>query len=318
MCHQKSGSVTGWMAAISSVRKMAMVKKCGRSSHWTARLSHRSGPGWSGNGAGERARVANLQDEGNEPAGVPSVGLVLRVGAPEHPLLEMGADDLGGDEKGEHHHVQAEQGWQHQAEAGDDLSQVDRMAGQLVGSGGHQAARLRHDAEASPEIAERVQRPDDAAREAHVAAGQYPDVGTALLARDEKESVEDEAADERGRDGHRVVIASDGPAAHRIDHHQKAKEGQGENSVEEIHRLGPVQGAVERVLDAGVGQLTLNGYQEAKDADGQRPSDDEGRPVIHLVWRFSVNSSIFLLSLGRQTGLLTESNAVFRSPSSPI
>src|SRR3989442_15175795 len=115
MCHQKSGSATGWMAAISIVRKMAMVKKCGRSSHRTARLRHRSAPGWSGNGAGERARVANLQDEGDQPVGLPGVGLVLRVGASEHSFLEIGADQLSSEEDGEHHRMQAEQGWQHQA-----------------------------------------------------------------------------------------------------------------------------------------------------------------------------------------------------------
>src|SRR5260370_22770401 len=93
-CHQKSGSVTGWMAAISIVRKMAMVKKCGRSSQRTARLSHRSGPGGGGNGAGGRARVASLQDKGEQAVGVAGVGLVLRVGAPEHPFLEIGADQL--------------------------------------------------------------------------------------------------------------------------------------------------------------------------------------------------------------------------------
>src|SRR3977135_1796931 len=75
MCHQKSGSVTGWMAAIVIVRKMAMVKKCGRSSQRMARLSPPFGPGWSGDGAGERARVANLQDEGEEPARPPGGGL---------------------------------------------------------------------------------------------------------------------------------------------------------------------------------------------------------------------------------------------------
>src|SRR4030081_83740 len=130
MCHQKSGSVTGWTAAISIVRKMARVKKWGRSSQCTARLSHRSGPGWSCDGSGERARVANLQDEGDEPARAPRVGLVLRVGAPEHPFLEIGAEDLRAEEDSEHHRVQAEQRWQHQAQAGDDLSQVDRMAGE--------------------------------------------------------------------------------------------------------------------------------------------------------------------------------------------
>jgi hypothetical protein len=45
------------MAAISIVRKMAMVKKWGRSSQRTARLK---GPGSSGSGAAERARLANL------------------------------------------------------------------------------------------------------------------------------------------------------------------------------------------------------------------------------------------------------------------
>src|SRR3982074_3707688 len=110
MCHQKSGSVTGWTAAISIVRKMAMVKKWGRSSQRTARLSHRSGPGWSGDGAGERARGANLQDEGDEPARPPGVGLVLRVGAPEHPFLEIGADDLSAEEEGETDREQGEEG----------------------------------------------------------------------------------------------------------------------------------------------------------------------------------------------------------------
>src|ERR1700730_10227739 len=170
-CHQKSGSVTGWMAAMSIVRKMAIVKRCGRSSQRTARLSHRSGPGWNGDGAGERARVANLQDEGDEPAGVPGVGLVLRVGAAQHPFLEVGADHLGAEKDGEHHGVQAEQGWQHQAGAGDDLSQVDGVAGEPVGTAGHQPPRLGHDAEAPAKIAQRLEGPDDATGEAHVAAG---------------------------------------------------------------------------------------------------------------------------------------------------
>ena len=38
--------------------------------------------------------------------------------------------------------------------------------------------------------------------------------------------------------------------------------------VRRVHRLRPVQVAVERVLDARGGQLRLNGHQEAKDADG--------------------------------------------------
>src|SRR6202022_879143 len=100
--------------------------------------------------------------------------------------------------------------------------------------------------------------------------------------------------------------------------HQESEKGEGEDSVEQVHRLRPVQVALECVLDARDGQLRLNGHQEAKDADGERPADDEGRPVIHLVWRFSVNSPIFLLSWGRQTGLQPESGTVFRSPSSPI
>src|SRR5438128_6976288 len=76
-CHQKSGSVTGWMAAISIVTKMAMVKKWGRSSQRTARLSQRSGPCSAGDGAAERGRLANLlDDEGDEPAGVPGIRLV--------------------------------------------------------------------------------------------------------------------------------------------------------------------------------------------------------------------------------------------------
>src|ERR1700730_518801 len=191
-CHQKSGSVTGWMAAISIVRKMAIVNKCGRSSQRTARLSHRSGPGWSGDGAGERARVANLQDEGDEPAGVAGGGLVLRVGAAQHPFLEMGADHLGGEEDGKHHRVQAEQGRKHQSEAGDDLPQVDRVAGEPVRTGGHQSARLRHDTESPSQVAQRVERPGNAAREAHVAFGQHPDVAAAGLARNEEEPIEDE------------------------------------------------------------------------------------------------------------------------------
>src|SRR5439155_24182830 len=107
MCHQKSGSVTGWMAATSIVRKMAMVKKCGRSSQRMARLSHRSGPGWIGKGASERARVANLQDEGDEPAGAPGIGLVLRVGGAQHPFLEIGAGQLRPEKHHEQHGVQA-------------------------------------------------------------------------------------------------------------------------------------------------------------------------------------------------------------------
>src|SRR6266702_6999668 len=120
------------MAATSMVRKMAMVKKCGRSSQRMAWLSHRSGPGWIGNGASERASVANLQDEGDEPAGAPGIGLVLRVRAAQHPLLEIGAGQLRPEKHHEHHGVQAEHGWQHETEAGEDLSQIDRMPGQHV------------------------------------------------------------------------------------------------------------------------------------------------------------------------------------------
>src|SRR6266571_7275440 len=130
------------MAAISMVRKMAMVKKCGRSSQRMARLSHRSGPGWSGDGALERARVANLQDEGDEPAGAPGIGLVLRVRAAQDPLREIGAGQLRAEKHGEDHRVQADDGRQHEAEAGEDLSQVDRVPSQPVRTAGHQAPRL--------------------------------------------------------------------------------------------------------------------------------------------------------------------------------
>src|SRR5919205_1747690 len=97
-CHQKSGSVTGCTAAISMVTKMAMAKKCGRSSQRTARLSQPSGPGSDDNGAAERARVANLQDEGNEPRRVPGVRLVGRISRAQHPLFEAGAEQLGANE----------------------------------------------------------------------------------------------------------------------------------------------------------------------------------------------------------------------------
>src|SRR2546423_12418640 len=98
------------MAATSIVRKMAMVKKCGRSSQRMARLSQRSGPGWIGNGASERARVANLQDEGDEPAGGPGIGLVLRGGGAQHPLLQIGAGPLRAAKKPQHHRAQAAHG----------------------------------------------------------------------------------------------------------------------------------------------------------------------------------------------------------------
>src|SRR3989442_6215689 len=98
------------MVAISIVRKMAMVKKCGRSSQRMARLSHRSGPGCSGNGSWERARVANLQDEGDEPAGAPGIGLVLRVSAPQHPFLVIGAGQLRAEKNREHHSLQSHDG----------------------------------------------------------------------------------------------------------------------------------------------------------------------------------------------------------------
>src|ERR1700736_6846525 len=97
------------MAAISIVRKMAMVNKWERSSQRTARLSHWSRPGGSGDGAAERARVANLQDEGDQPAGVPCIRLVLGIGAPQHPFLEIGARQLSAEEDGEPHRRQAEQ-----------------------------------------------------------------------------------------------------------------------------------------------------------------------------------------------------------------
>src|SRR3989442_2668358 len=98
------------MAAISIVRKMAMVKKCGRSSQRMARLSHRSGPGWSGSGAEERARVANLQDEGDEPAGAPGLGPVPWVGVPQHPFLEIGAGQPRAEKHAEHTPLQADDG----------------------------------------------------------------------------------------------------------------------------------------------------------------------------------------------------------------
>src|SRR3989442_4759307 len=98
------------MAAMSNVRKMAMVKKCGRSSQRMARLSHRSGPGWSGSGAEERARVANLQDEGDEPAGAPGIGRVLPVGVSQHPFLEISPGQLRAEEHRGHHRVQADDG----------------------------------------------------------------------------------------------------------------------------------------------------------------------------------------------------------------
>src|SRR2546428_13708331 len=101
------------MVAISIGRKMAMVKKCGRSSQRMARLSHRSGPGCSGNGSWERARVANLQDEGDEPAGAPGTGPVLRVGAPPHPFPEISPGQLRAAKHGEHHRVHADDGPPH-------------------------------------------------------------------------------------------------------------------------------------------------------------------------------------------------------------
>src|SRR5260370_36756743 len=177
---------------------MAMVKNRGRSSQRTAALSHTFRPGWGGEGAGDRARVANLQDEGDEPGGVPGVRLVLRIGAPQYPFLEVSADQLSAEENSEHHRVRAQQGWHDQAEAGDDLPEVDRMADQPVGTAGDQAARLEHDAEASPEGTQRVQSPGDADREADVASGQHRDGGAAAPVRNEKEAVEDETANHGG------------------------------------------------------------------------------------------------------------------------
>src|SRR5256712_7205982 len=117
MCHQKSGSVTGWTAAISMVRKMAMVKKCGRSSQRTARVSQRSGPGTSGDGTEERARLANLLDEeGDQPAGPPGVTLVGGIDPPQHPLLVIGPGQLGRDEDHHDQRMQAEHGGRPQAD----------------------------------------------------------------------------------------------------------------------------------------------------------------------------------------------------------
>ena len=192
------------------------------------------------------------------------------------------------------------------------------MASQPVWSAGHQAARLGHDAESPAEVAQRVERPDNSDSEADIAAAEHPEVGAAAPAGDDEEAVEHEAAHHGGRDRHRLVIFCDRLTPDRVDDDQETEEGHGEDAVEQIHRLRPVQLAVEDILHSGEGELRLDSHQESKDADGQRPSDDEGHPVIHLVWRFSVNSSIFLLSLGRQTGLQPESDIVFRSPSSPI
>src|SRR5207237_8976926 len=108
------------MAATSMVRKMAMVKKCGRSSQRMARLSHRSGPGWIGNGASERARVANLQDEGDEPAGAPGISPLLRVGGAQHPFLEIGAGQRRAEKPPEPHGVPADHGWPEGSHASED------------------------------------------------------------------------------------------------------------------------------------------------------------------------------------------------------
>src|SRR5258708_7112579 len=110
------------MAAISIVRKMAMGKKCGRASQRTAWAS---GPGWGGSGAAERGRVANLHDERNEAAGMPGVGLVLRVGGTQDPLLKVGAHHLGSEEDRKEDDMEAKDGGEHQSKAGDDLAEVD-------------------------------------------------------------------------------------------------------------------------------------------------------------------------------------------------
>src|SRR5207237_9738920 len=101
MCHQKSGSVTGWMAAISIVTKMAMVKKCGRSSQRTARASQRSASGSSEDGTEERARLANLLDEeGNEPAGPPGVARGGGIDPLQHPPPLVRAHHVGSHKDG--------------------------------------------------------------------------------------------------------------------------------------------------------------------------------------------------------------------------
>src|SRR5207245_11604241 len=76
------------MAAINIVRKMAMVKKCGRSSQRTARVSQRSWSGACGDGTVKRARLANvLDEEGDQPARTPGVALIGWVHPPQNPLL---------------------------------------------------------------------------------------------------------------------------------------------------------------------------------------------------------------------------------------
>jgi hypothetical protein len=37
------------------------------------------------------------------------------------------------------------------------------------------------------------------------------------------------------------------------------------------------------LLEAGEGQLPLDRHQEAEDAERKRPSEDEGRPIAHLL-----------------------------------
>src|SRR5438445_1351048 len=109
------------MAAINIVRKMAMVKKCGRSSQRTARVSQRSWSGACGDGTLKRARLANvLDEEGDQPASTPGVALIGWVHTLQHPLIVIRPGQLGNHENGQDERMRAEQGGRHQPKAGDD------------------------------------------------------------------------------------------------------------------------------------------------------------------------------------------------------
>jgi len=95
----------------------------------------------------------------------------------------------------------------------------------------------------------------------------------------------------------------DRPAADGVDPDQEGEEGDGEDTVHEIHGSGPVEVAMDQgLLDAAEGELPLDRHQEAEDTEGPsaRPKMKDARLLI--AYENQREFVDFLLSWGRQTG----------------
>src|SRR5687767_875923 len=85
-----------------------------------------------------------------------TVGLVLREGRLESPLLHGGPTRLEHTEKDEDQERERPEHWENRTQASDKLAKVHRMPHQTVGARNHEATRFRGDAEAPTETQCRV------------------------------------------------------------------------------------------------------------------------------------------------------------------